>query len=100
MTELKEKMISTRVTEENISSMDKVARSQGISRSQWIRRAILAQLVMDLVELKRESEEIPPDPFLEDLAPTHEEHPLVAVDASGHDINCIKSIDHEGGCLD
>jgi hypothetical protein len=193
--EKKEKMISTRVTEQNIDSMDKVARSQGISRSQWIRRAILAQLVMDLVELKGESEPretpaehvpwnevpesfkqgvrdhddwcilpihhegdctpepqvtvaledygpvtigdpdgepvlfvppeidydapvttvepgsvirlspeggevIPPNPYLEDLAPAHEDDLVTVALETAHHIDCIKSIDHEGACLD
>jgi hypothetical protein len=124
-----EKMISTRITEANIDSIDKLARGLGISRSDWIRQAILAELVMELAELKREEPEKPQvtdnvielgakNPFLEDLVPEYEEEELVIppetlaeMDAIGikgmtpvpehrnHDINCVKSFDHEGECL-
>jgi len=51
------KMCSFRMEEENLASMDTVARSQGISRSDWIRRALLAQLVADLIQRKDEEEQ-------------------------------------------
>lgn len=98
-----QKMISTRVEEDNIASIDKLARSQGITRSQWIRRAILAQLVMDLVDLRKEvEEEVPretPEVTHVDLQ-TGVDVPVVTVAALTHHIDCIKSIDHEGPCLD
>lgn len=54
------KMQSFRLELENVAAIDKLARTQGISRSDWFRRAVLAQLVQDLVELKREAVRVTP----------------------------------------
>lgn len=131
-------MISTRIEEANIASIDKLARSQGISRSDWVRRAILAQLVMDLVEWKKEEQSVPadweaamnkglteqieaapvmptPEEVMEEISVPREPEPdepsepepeitfekYVQVYGDGiHHPECIKSIDHEGDCLD
>jgi hypothetical protein len=95
------KMISTRIEPDNIASIDKLARAQNISRSDWIRRAILAQLVLDLVELKesdvpRETTSPQPVPEIE----PHIEIPTVGDAQWTHHIDCVKSIDHEGPCID
>ena len=111
-----EKMISTRIEVANIDSIDKLARGLGITRSAWIRQAILAELVMELTTLKEEEvprgtledyDEVtvgpedgeprtyePPDlSLVTDLAPVY------GLEREHH-IDCIKSIDHEGDCLD
>jgi hypothetical protein len=62
------KMQSFRLEEDHIATIDKLARVQGLSRSQWFRRAILAQLVADLVDLRED--EVPcetPEIPLEEL---------------------------------
>jgi hypothetical protein len=41
------KMLSFRLEDANVEAMDRFARAAKISRSDWIRRAILAQLVAD-----------------------------------------------------
>ena len=51
------KMCSFRMELDNLASIDSLARSQGISRSDWIRRALLAQLVADLIQRKDEEEQ-------------------------------------------
>src|ERR1700680_1471363 len=81
------KMISTRIAEDNIDSIDKLARGLGISRSDWIRQAILAELVMELAELKREEPQVRDtvNPFLEDLAPEHED-PIAPPDGKWHEV--------------
>lgn len=142
-----EKMISTRIEVANIDSIDKLARGLGITRSAWIRQAILAELVMELTTLKEE-EEVPrgtpctcgegpldqtvgtdgiahsydgrpcidtrtdTDQYREDYeraAAKHTEPPDLSLVTDlapvyglerEHHIDCIKSIDHEGDCLD
>ena len=92
-------MISTRVEEGNIIAIDKLARGLGISRSDWIRQAILAELVMELSELKREEpqvSEVAHETFSDapsDLAPIYGAE-------RQHHLDCIKSVDHEGECLE
>lgn len=46
-------MLSFRMEKRNVASMDMLARAEGISRSDWIRRAILAQIVADLLEQRK-----------------------------------------------
>ncbi len=55
-TELKpSRMVSFRLELENIDSIDTLARGLDISRSQWFRRAVLAQLVVDLIQAKEDA---------------------------------------------
>lgn len=49
------KMLSFRLEDANVESMDRFARAAKISRSDWIRRAILAQLVADFMERQDEA---------------------------------------------
>jgi hypothetical protein len=113
------KMVSTRVEEENITAIDRVARSQGISRSDWVRRAILAQLVLDLVDMKPQvTAKIVEEPKQEESAilipfhqirqapltvPAPEPEPSPYIEELAptreHHTECIKSYDHEGECL-
>ena len=111
-----EKMISTRIEVANIDSIDKLARGLGITRSAWIRQAILAELVMELTTLKEESEPVrvpdlgaAPERFVvlddarsivpPDLSLVTDLAPVYGLEREHH-IDCIKSIDHEGDCLD
>jgi uncharacterized protein (DUF1778 family) len=47
------RLLSFRMEDENLDSIDRLARMQGISRSQWIRQAMLAELVVELVTPKK-----------------------------------------------
>ena len=49
------KMCSFRLELQHIDSIDSLARGQDISRSQWFRRAVLSQLVVDLLEAKKDA---------------------------------------------
>ena len=97
-----DKMISTRIEVDNIAAMDKVSRAQGISRSDWIRRALLAQLVLDLVALKQDvARETPAARPGAPRRSTFRRSPRSSSTWSAPTtLECIKSIDHEGDCLD
>jgi len=49
------KMLSFRLEDANVEAMDRFARAAKMSRSDWIRRAILAQLVADFIERQDEA---------------------------------------------
>jgi hypothetical protein len=44
-----EHLISFRLSKSNLEDVDRMARYQGIARSEWIRNAIHAQLVQELI---------------------------------------------------
>jgi hypothetical protein len=46
--ERRAKLCSFRLEDENLASIDELALKQGVSRSQWIRQAVLAELVLEL----------------------------------------------------
>lgn len=56
------RLLSFRMEDENLDSIDRLARMQGISRSQWIRQAVLAELVVELVTPKKPKVATSPPP--------------------------------------
>lgn len=42
------RLLSFRMEDTNLDSIDRLATTQGVSRSQWIRQAVLAELVLEL----------------------------------------------------
>lgn len=56
------RMLSFRLEDKNVEAMDRFARAAKISRSDWIRRAILAQLVADFLERQEEGEGVTVQP--------------------------------------
>jgi hypothetical protein len=43
-----------RLEDDNVATVVRLARADGITKSDWYRRAVLAQIVCELVEIKRE----------------------------------------------
>ena len=44
------KLVSFRIEEPSLEDIDRMARSQGMDRSRWIRHACHVQLVLDMIE--------------------------------------------------
>ena len=117
-------MQTFRAEVETLELVDRVVKSKGTSRAKWYRMAILNQLTQDLAEMDAEPEPEPEEPESLVHWPTEDElaehrTPLIPaapvpvpeleepedniVDLAlrtAHHIDCIKSIDHEGACLD
>ena len=65
------KLVSFRIEEPILEDIDRLARSQGMDRSRWIRHACHVQLVLDLIDNGdgREEHEPPPAPVEPTYAP-------------------------------
>lgn len=61
------KMLSFRLEDANVEAMDRFARAAKMSRSDWIRRAILAQLVADWFETGGEEVVVVPVAVIEQV---------------------------------
>ena len=73
--ERRAKLCSFRLEDENLASIDELALRQGVSRSQWIRQAVLAELVLELAgeqmhkvtHTEVEQQDLPDEPSVEEL---------------------------------
>ena len=69
------KLLSLRMEDANLENIDRVAKALGMSRSEWMRLAMLTQLAVDLAMIGAPEREEPqvsePEPVIETLREEH-----------------------------